>query len=219
MLPFSDRAEAGRLMAAELDGYAGKQEVVVVALSNGGVPVGFEIATRLRVPLEIMIVRKLGVPWQPELAMGAVASGGIQILDEELIRSLNLSESCVCHVVAKEEEEIEKREQLYRNGDRAQDLAGKAVVLVDDGAATGSTMLAAVEAVRAQKPKDIVVAVPVVSGYALMVFEARVSKCVYLAVPEPFDAVGRWYRSFASVNDEQVKTLLCRSRLHGTEEN
>ena len=217
MLPFSDRMEAGRLLASKLKGYAGRDDVVVVALPRGGVSVAFEIAHCLDSPLDVLIVRKLGVPWQPELAMGAVASGGIRLLDQALIRSLNLPNNYVYSLIAREEREIERREALFRNGCPAKALSGLTVILVDDGAATGSTMLAAAEAIRQQHPKEIVIAVPVASRDACMTFRAEVGKCICLATPEPFFAVGQWYESFPQVADEEVQTLLSRAGSHSTE--
>jgi putative phosphoribosyl transferase len=161
-----------------------------------------------------MVARKLGVPWQPELAMGAVASGGIRILDHAMIRSLNLSNYYVYGLIAKAEREIEKRETLFRDGYPAQTLSGRTVILVDDGAATGSTMFAAVEAARKRHLKEIVIAVPVASRDACTTFEAEVGKCICLATPEPFFAVSQWYKSFPQVEDEEVKTLLSRSWFH-----
>jgi putative phosphoribosyl transferase len=217
MLPFQNRVEAGRLLASQLQGYAAKAEVIVVALPRGGVPVAFEIARCLDVPLDILIVRKLGAPWQPELAMGAVASGGIRLLDRALIRSLNLPNNYVYGLIAREEKEIQRRETLFRDGCPAQTLSGRTVILVDDGAATGSTMLTAAEAIRQQHPKQIVIAVPVASRDACLTFQARVGKCVCLATPEPFFAVGQWYESFSQVADQEVQILLSRARSRSTE--
>lgn len=217
MLPFANRVEAGRLLASKLKSYEAQRDVVVVALPRGGVPVAFEIARELEAPLDIMVVRKLGAPWQPELAMGAVASGGIRLLDQALIRSLNLSNYYVYGLIAKEEREIERREALFRDGYPAQALSGKKVILVDDGAATGSTMLAAAEAVKQQHPKEVVIAVPVASRQACVTFQAEVGKCFCLATPEPFYAVGQWYKSFPQVADEEVQELLSRSRVHPAE--
>jgi len=182
----------GRLLASQLQGYAAKSDVVVVALPRGGVPVAFEIARRIDASLDILIVRKLAVPWQPELAMGAVASGGVRLLDQALIRSLNLPNSHVYGLIAGEEKEIQRRETLFRRGCPAQTLSGRTVILVDDGAATSSTILAAAEAILQQHPKQIVIAVPVASRDACLTFQARVGKRVCLATPEPFFAVGQW---------------------------
>jgi putative phosphoribosyl transferase len=218
MLPFSDRAEAGRLLASRLKQYKERADVVVMGLPRGGIPVAFEIAQRLGALLDLILVRKLGVPWQPELAMGAVAEGGTRILDHAMIRSLNLSNDYLYGLIKKEEEEIERQEALFRSGHPAPNVSGSTVILVDDGAATGSTMVAATQAVRIQGPKEIVIAVPVASGYAYDAFETEAGKCICLRVPEPFFAVAEWYQSFPQVTDEEVKALLSRSRLQKTEE-
>lgn len=214
MLPFSDRAGAGRHLASKLEAYAGRSDVVILALTRGGVPVAFEIARRLGALLDVVVVRKLGVPWQSEAAMGAVASGGVRILNEALIRSLNLSNYFVYGMIAREEKEVERHEALVRDGCPALQLAGRTVILVDDGAATGLTMLAAVEAVRRQDPKKIVIAVPVASRDARVKFEAEVDECIFLAIPHPFFAVSHWYGSFPQVSDDEVQQLLSRSRIH-----
>lgn len=217
MLPFSDRVEAGRLLASELAAYAGRSDLVVVALPRGGVPVAFEIAQRLHAPLDVLVVRKLGVPWQPELAMGAVASGGVRILDQALIDSLNLSNPVISRLIGKEEKEIERREALFRDGHPAQALSGRTVILVDDGAATGATMLAAMEAVRIEHPKEIVIAIPVASREACTAFKTEVDKYICLATPELFCAVGQWYESFPQVGDEEVQATLARARFHSSQ--
>jgi putative phosphoribosyl transferase len=211
ILPFSDRIEAGRLLASKLDGYKGRPDVVVVGLPRGGVPVAFEVAQRLRAPLDVLTVRKLRVPWQRELAMGSVASGGIRVLDHALIRSLNLSNYYVYGLIAREESELARREALYHDGHPAQVLSGRTVILIDDGAATGSTMLAAREAVVTKRPKEIVIAVPVASCEAYDAFKVE-GTCFCLATPEPFFAVGQWYESFPQISDEEVKALLCSAR-------
>lgn len=217
MLPFANRLQAGRLLASKLKTYKGDSGVVVVALPRGGVPVAAEIAEQLHAPLDVLVVRKIGVPWQPERAMGAVASGGVRILDRALIRSLNLSDYFVYSLVAQEEQVIERRETLYRNGSAAQVLSGRTVILVDDGAATGSTMLAAAEAIRRQHPKEIVLAIPVASREACAALGADFGRCVCLATPEPFYAVAQWYESFPQVADQQVQDLLAQARLHRAE--
>jgi len=207
-LPFRDRISAGRLLGSKLDVYKGKPNVLVLALPRGGVPVAHEIAKRLHAPLDVMVVRKLGVPWQPELAMGAVASGGVTVLDDALIQYLNLHKSYIQALIAREKEEIERREHIFRNGRRAPELSGRTVILVDDGAATGSTMLAAVAAIRKQRPEKVIVAVPIASRSACESFEREADNCLCLATPEPFVAVGSWYESFPQVTDEEVKGLL-----------
>ena len=199
-------------LASKLKNYENKSDVVVLGLSRGGISVAFEIAQRLHVPLDVIVVRKLGVPWKPELAMGAVASGGVSIVDDGLIRSLGLSNYYVYNLIAKMEEEVQIREALYRDGYSPQPLCGRIAILVDDGAATGATMLAAVEAIRKQRPKEIVVAVPVASHDACKSFEAAVGKCVCLGIPETFFSVDEWYQSFPQETDSRVQTLLAQSR-------
>jgi putative phosphoribosyl transferase len=217
MLCFSDRIEAGRILASKLDSYRRRTDLVIVALPRGGVPVAFEVAQHLKAPLDIVVVRKIGVPGQPELAMGAIASGGIRILDRALIRSLELPSYFVERLIIKEAAEIKRREQLFRDGHPALTLMGRAVILIDDGAATGSTMLAAVEAVRRQDAKEIVIAVPVASRDMRLAFEAEADCCICLATPEPFYSVSQWYESFPQVADQEVQDLLSRVRSSGAE--
>lgn len=212
MLPFSNRISAGRLLASRLEGYEDKADVVIAALPRGGVPVAFEIAERLRAPLDVLVVRKVGLPWQPELALGAVASGGVRVLDRDILRSVNLSNYYVYNLIAKEEDEVGRRETLFRCGYPAELLRGRTVILVDDGAATGSTMLAAAQAVLKQCPKELVVAVPVASREAITKLESEVDKCLCLATPAPFFAVSEWYGSFPQIADEEVQSLLAQSR-------
>lgn len=210
MYRFSDRAEAGGLLASSLKSYAFRSDVVVVGLPRGGIPVAFIVARSLRVPLDLIAVRKLRVPRQPELALGAVANG-VRLLDPAAIRSVNLSIGHVYGAIAKEEE-IEKWETLLRGGNRTHSLSGRTVIVVDDGAATGCTMLAAIEAVRRQHAKEVAVAVPVASREAYKRFKHQVSTCVCLATPYPFLALSESYESFPPVTDEEVKELLARSR-------
>jgi putative phosphoribosyl transferase len=181
---------------------------VVLGLPRGGVVVAFEIAKALDAPLDVLVVRKLGVPWQPELAMGAVASNGVEILDSPLIQSIDISPVAIAEIVAREQEEVAKREELFRSGRNAQNFVGQTVILADDGIATGSTMLAASEAVRMRGGRETVIAVPVASRQAKAALEARGNKFVCLAAPRHFQAVGEWYESFTQVTDEEVKELL-----------
>jgi len=213
-LPFEDRVEAGRLLAKEISARHGatlESGAVVVALARGGVPVGFEVSDRLHLPLDVIIVRKLGVPWQPELAMGAIAKG-TRILDERAIRYLGVSASEVEETIKREEAEMNRREALYRRGEPPIDLRGRMVILVDDGLATGSTMRAAVRAVRARQPTVVVVAVPVGSKEACRRIRSEVDDVVCLATPERFLAVGEWYREFNQVSDAEVEKLLAEGR-------
>jgi putative phosphoribosyl transferase len=172
--------------------------------------VAFEVSRALGVPLDVIVVRKLGVPWQPELAMGAIASGGVRVLDQELIRQEGISEEQVEAIAAREEQEAKRREQLYRESRRALDLRNRTVILVDDGLATGSTMLAAVKCVKSLQPSAVIIAVPVASRHAYEHLRHTVDECVCLAVPEPFGAVGEWYRDFRQTSDAEVRELLSR---------
>lgn len=206
-LPFRNRAEAGRLLGAELARRGFGPDSVVLALPRGGVPVGSEVADVLRAPLDVLVVRKLGVPWQPELAMGAIA-GGMRVLDQNLIRELQISPKEVEQVTARETEEMEKREKLYRSGLSGQDLRGRRVILVDDGLATGATMIAAVRCVREMGPQELIVAVPVGSTEACRMAGQEADQCICLAMPDPFRAVGEWYEDFRSLGHEEVQDIL-----------
>jgi putative phosphoribosyl transferase len=212
-LPFADRAEAGRLLATELLSHNLSANVVVLALPRGGLPVGLEVAKAFGAPLDVVIVRKLGVPWQPELAMGAIASGSFHTLDEELIGELCISREGIAAVVARESAEVARREKLYRRGRRALDLHGRTVLLVDDGLATGSTMLVAARYVRSLEPCKTLIAVPVGSVQACQRLRNEADDCVCLATPEPFAAVGEWYVDFRQVTDTEVQRFLEQHRL------
>jgi len=207
-LPFRDRAEAGRLLGAQLAGRNLPEDSIVLALPRGGVPVGFEVARALDVPLDVIVVRKLGVPWQPELGMGAIASGGVRILDEDLIRQERISREDVEAIATREEQEAERREQLYRAGREVLELRNRTVILVDDGLATGSTMRAAVKCVKTLQPSAVIVAVPVASWQACAHIREEADECVCLAVPEPFRAVSEWYQDFRQTSEAEVRDLL-----------
>jgi putative phosphoribosyl transferase len=207
---FRDRSDAGRALAKALQDYAGSDDVVVLGLPRGGVPVAAEVARGLGAPLDVMLVRKLGVPGHEELAMGAVAGGGVRVLNEGLVRRLGLTPQEFDRVVAREEAEVARREAAYR-GDRARpDLAGKVVILVDDGLATGATMRAAVEAVQLERPARLVVAVPTGAEESCADLRPLVDHLVCLATPHPFYAVGLWYDDFTPTTDDEVRSLLSR---------
>ena len=210
-LPFRNRTEAGRLLVAELAHYKSKPDVVVLGLTRGGVPVAAEVATALQAPLDVIVVRKLGVPFQPELAMGAIAGDGTQVLDKDLVHALGISGQDVDTVVAKERAELERRERLYRGGRPPLNLKDRVAILVDDGLATGSTMQAAVAFARRRLAKRIVMAVPVAAVEAVDKLREQVDQCVCLASPEVFIAVGVWYENFLPVNDAEVIKLLDES--------
>ena len=214
-LPFTNRDEAGRLLAAALAMMKLPANVVVLALPRGGLPVGLQVAKKLSAPLDVVIVRKLGVPWQPELAMGAIASGSFQTLDQDLIRALDIPREEIDAVIAKETAEVERREKLYRKGRPALDLRGRTALLVDDGLATGSTMLVAARYVRSLKPKKMLIAVPIGSVQACQRLKEEADDCICLATPEPFVAVGQWYADFPQVNDSEVQRFLEAGRLPG----
>lgn len=208
LMLFPDRSFAGQLLAKDLAAYANHPEVLVLALPRGGVPVAFEIAEKLNVALNVLIVRKLGVPNQPELAMGAIASGNVQILNEDIVRDLNVSEQAIASVVAKEQQELARREQLYCGNRPLPKLQGKTVILVDDGLATGATMFAAIVAVKQQQPARIVIALPVAAFPAYEQLATKVDEVVCLATPTPFYSVGQWYGKFPQTTDNEVRELL-----------
>jgi len=212
-LPFHDRLEAGRLLGAEVARRNFPEPRIVLGLTRGGVPVARGVAAALGAALDVVVVRKLGVPWQPELAMGAIA-GGVQTLDEHLIQEIGVSETELEKIVDRETAEAERREKLFRQGRPAPDLEGHTVILVDDGLATGSSMLATIRYVDNARPARVVVAVPVGSAQACRHLKGMVNDCVCLATPEPFYAVGAWYDDFAQVSDSDVQQLLEENRRH-----
>lgn len=209
---FEDRADAGLRLAQDLSAYAARNDVIVLALPRGGVPVAFEIAKELRAPLDVVLVRKLGVPGHEELAMGAISSGGVRVLNEYVVRALSIPTSVIDSVAAEEQRELERREQAYRDGQEAHSLQGKIVLLVDDGLATGATMRAAITGLRTQNPAQIIVAVPTASPETCDEIEREVDRIVCAETPQPFYGVGAWYRRFPQVTDEEVRRLLKRAR-------
>jgi predicted phosphoribosyltransferase len=207
---FADRRAAGRALSGKLRSYADRPDVIVLALPRGGVQVGYELAAALRAPLDVVVVRKLGVPGQEELAFGALAWGGARVLDEVIVSSVRLDASTIERVAAEETRELERRERAYRGDREPPDLAGRAVILVDDGLATGSSMLVAIDATRSQQPARIVVAVPVAPPETCHALRDVADEVICLSTPEPFNAVGLWYDDFRPVTDEEVRELLAR---------
>jgi putative phosphoribosyl transferase len=210
-LPFRDRTEAGRVLASCLAAYAGRPDVVVLALPRGGVPVAYEVARALRAPLDVFLVRKLGVPGREELAMGAIASGGVCVLNADVLRMLSIPPRVVDAVAARERRELARREQAYRDGRPPPEVRDRTVVLVDDGLATGSTMRAAITALRQEQPRRSVVAVPVASPDTCRELRREVDELVCAETPEPFFGVGWWYQNFRQTTDEEVHDLLSKA--------
>ena len=208
---FRDRRDAGRQLAARLTRYADRTDVLVLALPRGGVPVAYEVAKALKAPLDVFLVRKLGVPGHEELAMGAIASGGVRVLNEDLVDYLRIPDEVIDAVAAVEQRELERRERAYRDDRPPPDVKDRIVILVDDGLATGSTMRAAAAALRLQKPRRIVVAVPVSSAETCEELRSEVDEIVCAVTPEHFQGVGLWYEDFSQTSDEEVRELLKRA--------
>ena len=209
---FRDRADGGRQLAARLGEYAGRDDVVVLALPRGGVPVGYEVARALHAPLDVFVVRKLGVPWQEELAMGALASGGVRVLNEDVIETAGVGPLEVNEATRREKAELDRRERQYRGERPLPDLSGKTIILVDDGLATGASMRVAVEALRQGRPARIVVAVPVAAAETCEAIREVADDVVCAMTPQRFAAVGLWYDDFSQTTDEEVHELLERAR-------
>ena len=206
---FKNRTDAGQFLAEKLTQYMNRADVVVLALPRGGVPVAYEVAQRLNAPLDVFVVRKLGVPGYEELAMGAIASGGVRVLNLDVLSHLLIHEAIIDQVTEFELSELKRRERLYRGNRPPLEVKGKTVIIVDDGLATGSTMRAAVKALRQKQPKKIVVAVPVGARETCDSFENEVDTMAVCAItPEPFQAVGLWYQDFSQTTDEEVRELL-----------
>ena len=207
---FNDRIDAGHQLAGRLSAYSGRSDVIVLALPRGGVPVAAEVARELGAPFDLFLVRKLGVPSHPELAMGAIAEGGVEVLSDDLIRDLGIPQSTVQQVAVRERMELDRRDVLYRQGRPRPIVKDRTVIVVDDGLATGSSMQAAVLALRQLEPARIVVAVPVGAADTCERLAQIADEVVCATTPEPFQAVGLWYRQFAQTSDEEVRRLLSR---------
>lgn len=215
---FRDRRDAGIKLAQKLMGYANRTDVIILALPRGGVPVAYEVALALNAPIDVFIVRKLGLPGREELAIGAIASGGVRVVNNDITRILNVPDEVINMVARRELEELQRREQAYRGRYSALDVHDRTVILVDDGLATGASMRAAVIGVRAQHPARIVIAVPTAAPQVCDAFEFEVDEMVCAMTPEPFQGVGKWYEEFPQMNDEEVRVLLekaNRQLLHG----
>jgi putative phosphoribosyl transferase len=208
---FPNRAEAGRLLAEKLEKYAGRDDVIVLGLPRGGVPVAYEVAKSLRAPLDVFIVRKLGVPGFEELAAGAIASGGVRVLNEDVLRALPNADEIIESVTTKETAELERREKSYRDDRPSPELRDRVVILVDDGLATGATMHAAVKALRQRGVAKIVVAVPVGPPDTCREFEDEADEIICASAPEFFQAVGQYYEDFSQTSDDEVRDLLARA--------
>jgi len=210
---FENRTEAGRLLAEELKMYASRNDVVVLGLPRGGVPVAYEVAKHLHLPLDVFIVRKLGVPGFEELAAGAIASGGVRVLNEDVVRAIPYAAEAIEAVTAKETAELQRREQIYREGRPAPELSGKIVILVDDGVATGATMRAAVKALRERSAAKIVMAVPVAPPDTCEELAQETDEAICLTTPPFFQAVGQYYEDFSQTSDDDVRELLTKAAL------
>lgn len=208
---YRDRREAGKRLAELLNAYAHRPDVLVLALPRGGVPVAYEVARALNAPLDVFIVRKLGVPGHEELAMGAIASGGIRVLNDEVIRALHIPMQVIEEVAAKEQRELERREQFYRDGRPMPDVKGRTVMLIDDGLATGATMRAALRALRQQQPSRLIVAVPVAAPSTCFELRGEADDIICARTPDPFFGVGRWYQNFEQTSDQEVRDLLTQA--------
>jgi len=208
---YRDRRDAGKRLAELLSAYAQRPDVLVLALPRGGVPVAYEVARALNAPLDVFLVRKLGVPGHEEAAMGAIASGGIRVLNDEVIRALRIPEQVVEQVAAREQRELERRERLYRDDRLPPDVKGRTVILIDDGLATGATMRAALRALRHQRPARLIVAVPVGARSACLELLGEADEVICARTPEPFFGVGWWYQNFEQTSDQEVHELLAQA--------
>lgn len=208
MVPFKDRRDAGKKLGQKLSAYFERPNGLILALPRGGVPVAYEVALALNIPLDIFIVRKLGVPGREELAFGAIASGGVRVLNSDVVRMLSIPDEVINFVAKREFQELQRREQHYRGNRPAPDVSDRTVILIDDGLATGASMRAAVAGLRAQHPARIVIAVPTAAPETCKAFQSEVDEIVCAVTPELFHGVGRWYEDFSQVTDEEVRTYL-----------
>lgn len=209
---FRDRRQAGQVLASKLMAYANTPDVIVLALPRGGVPVAFEVAKALHAPLDVFLVRKLGLPGHEELAMGAIASGGVRVLNEDLVQALDIPPSVIDAVADEELRELQRRERAYRDDNPPPNVRGCIAILIDDGLATGATMRAAARALRQQAPARIIVAVPIAAPETCDDFRHEVDEIVCAVTPEPFYGVGLWYQDFSQTSDEEVRELLSEAR-------
>jgi putative phosphoribosyl transferase len=212
---FQDRFEAGRVLASRLSQFAHRNDVVVLGLPRGGIPVAFEVAKSLNAPLDVFVVRKLGVPGQEELAMGAIASGGIRVLNRDVVDTLGVGNDEIAEAAREQQSELARGEQEYRNGRPMLDVRNRIAILVDDGLATGSSMRVAAIALRKKKPAEIVVAVPVAAPSTCEELQTEADAVICATTPEPFHAVGEWYRDFRQTSDEEVRDLLQQATQFG----
>ena len=208
---FVDRRDAGRVLALCLAKYTNRDDVIVLALPRGGVPVAYEVASALGAPMDVFLVRKLGTPGHRELAMGAIASGGVRVLNDDVVRWYGIPEAAIERVAREEEQELQRRERAYRDDLPAPDLANRTVILIDDGLATGSTMRAAAQAMRLHHPSRVVIAVPVGAPQTCAELAGVADEVICARMPEPFSAVGQWYLDFSQTGDEEVRALLQKS--------
>jgi putative phosphoribosyl transferase len=210
-VPFRDRRDAGRRLAAKLTAYAGRPDVLVLALPRGGVPVAYEVAQAIPAPIDVFLVRKLGVPGHEELAMGAIASDGVLVLNDEVVRGLRIPPHLINTVIAREQQELARRERLYRDDRPPPEVRGRTVILIDDGLATGATMRAAAAALRQQQPARLIIAVPIAAPSTCEELRDEADEIICAVTPEPFYAVGYWYEDFSPTSDEEVRDLLQRA--------
>jgi putative phosphoribosyl transferase len=208
MIPFKDRRDAGRKLAQKLTAYAGQPDLLTLALPRGGVPVAYEVARALNAPLDVFLIRKLGLPGQEELAIGAIATGGVRVLNRDIIRTLSIPDEVINFVARRELQELQRRERLYRGDRPPPEVRDRTIILIDDGLATGASMRAAVVSLRARHPARILVAVPIAAETVCEAFRTEVDEIICAVTPEPFYGVGRWYEDFSQITDQEVRILL-----------